>query len=321
MQLRAAMDSAESAQATKATLDAALAVLRKLFAENKQEFAAMLGQVHPHVAKLADVADESIKTAKVETEKSSVDVIVTTGDALATWVRGAGPLIEAMKDRARDNVRLNQMKNIGLAMHNYHDVYGRFPAAAICDDAGKPLLSWRVAILPYIEHADLYDKFHLDEPWDSPHNKKLIDRMPDVYRRGDDQSTTKTGFVVYTGDETAFTVKAGRKYADFEDGLSETLLCVEVAPDKAVTWTKPEDLVFDPADPKTCLGLGKTDRFIVLFGDGATRWLPASLDAGTLRKLLERADGGVIELPDSAAPPPPPPVSPPRAPTASPDGG
>ena len=66
-------------------------------------------------------------------------------------------------------------------MHNYHDTYGTFPPAATTDGADKPLLSWRVAILPFLEQQPLYEQFHLDEPWDSPHNKTLIEQMPQVY--------------------------------------------------------------------------------------------------------------------------------------------
>src|SRR5262245_11036025 len=69
----------------------------------------------------------------------------------------------------------NNLKQIGLALHNYHDTYGKLPPAAICDKAGKPLLSWRVAILPFIEQNALYKQFKLDEPWDSEHNKKLAE--------------------------------------------------------------------------------------------------------------------------------------------------
>ncbi len=78
---------------------------------------------------------------------------------------------------------MNNLKQIGLAMHNYESTFGTFPPAYIADKAtGKPLLSWRVAILPFLEQDALYKQFHLDEPWDSAHNKTLIARMPPVYR-------------------------------------------------------------------------------------------------------------------------------------------
>ncbi len=83
---------------------------------------------------------------------------------------------------------MNNMKRLGLAMHNHHDAYSEFPGPAITDDSGKPLLSWRVKLLPFVEEAPLYDQFHLDEPWDSPHNKQFIDQMPATYARPNSRS-------------------------------------------------------------------------------------------------------------------------------------
>src|SRR4051794_35047430 len=73
--------------------------------------------------------------------------------------------------------RIN-LRQIGLAMHNYHDRHGQFPAIAVFDDRGRPLLSWRVTVLPFMGQGPLYQKFRLNEPWDSPHNKALLGEMP-----------------------------------------------------------------------------------------------------------------------------------------------
>ena len=75
----------------------------------------------------------------------------------------------------------NNLKQVGLAMYNYREAHGRFPAPAIQGPDGKPLLSWRVAILPYLSENELYQSFKLDEPWDSPHNKPLLERMPQLF--------------------------------------------------------------------------------------------------------------------------------------------
>ncbi len=91
------------------------------------------------------------------------------------------PAVQAAREAARRAQCVNNLKQIGLALHNYHDTTNGFPAAAITSKDGKPLLSWRVAILPYIEQQELYNQFHLNEPWDSPHNKTLIARMPVAY--------------------------------------------------------------------------------------------------------------------------------------------
>ncbi len=76
---------------------------------------------------------------------------------------------------------INNLKQIGFALHNYHETWKQFPPAAITDKNGKPLLSWRVAILPFTDHSQLHEKFHLDEPWDSPHNFALLKEMPSYY--------------------------------------------------------------------------------------------------------------------------------------------
>src|ERR1700676_3675353 len=91
------------------------------------------------------------------------------------------PAVQAAREAARRAQCVNNLKQIGLAMHNYHSTYDCFPPAVTADDQGRPLLSWRVLILPYLEEAPLYAQFHLDEPWDSPHNLPLASKMPRVY--------------------------------------------------------------------------------------------------------------------------------------------
>src|SRR6202789_1676353 len=91
------------------------------------------------------------------------------------------PAVQAAREAARRAQCVNNLKQIGLAMHNYHSANDAFPMPAITDKDGKPLLSRRVAILPYIEKQELYNKFKLEEPWDSPHNKALLKEMPTTY--------------------------------------------------------------------------------------------------------------------------------------------
>ena len=117
------------------------------------------------------------------------------------------PAVQKVREAAQRTSSINNLKQIALAMHNYNSTYGAFPAAAICDKkTGKPLLSWRVAILQYIEEEALYKQFKLDEPWDSEHNLKLAKNMPKIYfhpkanKPGDD----KTHYRLFYGKGAAF---------------------------------------------------------------------------------------------------------------------
>ena len=140
---------------------------------------------------------------------------------------------------------INNMKMIMLAMHNYHDANKRFPPAYKADKEGKPLLSWRVLILPMIEQADLYNQFHLDEPWDSENNKKLIAKMPAEYRSPNSKAGEgKTNYLTVRGENTVFPGKQGVRIADITDGTSFTIAIVEASDEKAVIWTKPDDFEY-----------------------------------------------------------------------------
>jgi hypothetical protein len=176
------------------------------------------------------------------------------------------------RDRARRMQSVNNFKQIGLAMHNYLDANKHFPAAAIYSKDGKPLLSWRVMILPMMEHSDLYEQFRLDEPWDSEHNKKLIDKMPNIFKLPTSKLQTPgmTNYVVPVGPGTVFQSKEGMRLQDIKDGTAHTVMEVEVDDDHAVIWTKPEELSYDPKEPAK--GLGVFDNSItVLFCDGSVR--------------------------------------------------
>src|SRR5712691_6018975 len=134
-------------------------------------------------------------------------------------------------------------------MHNYSDTYRRLPPAAVCGPDGKPLLSWRVLILPFLAQENLYQGFHLDEPWDSSHNIQLLSRMPSAYGpyKGDPPKDGGTYFQAFVGPGAAFEGTKGLTYADFKDGTSNTIMVVEAW--DAVPWTKPEDLTYDPDRP------------------------------------------------------------------------
>lgn len=189
----------------------------------------------------------------------------------------------------------NQLKLIGLAMHNYHNDKKSFPPAFIADSNGKPLLSWRVALLPYLEGPpgkDLYEQFDLTQPWDSPKNKPLVAEMPDVFRCPASKSPVgTTNYLAPRGEQTVFPGNAGIKIRQITDGTSNTIGVVEVNDELAVPWTRPDDWKVDPAAPTRGLGGHFPQVILSLFIDGSVHALPSDIDPDALRALLTRNGG------------------------------
>ncbi|HEX3149188.1 MAG TPA: DUF1559 domain-containing protein [Gemmataceae bacterium] len=181
------------------------------------------------------------------------------------------PAIGKIKDSAARIKSANNLKQIGLALHNYNDTLGALPPAAIVDKKGKPMLSWRVMILPYIEQDALYGEFKLDEPWDSEHNKKLIDRMPKTYALPNKLSKPgATHYRVFVGNGAMWDWIQGTTFNQVTDGLSNTWMVVEA--EEGVPWTKPDELEFDPKKPLPKLGTKFKGGFHALYGDGSVRF-------------------------------------------------
>jgi hypothetical protein len=205
----------------------------------------------------------------------------------------AGRKTEAdQKARVRS---LGNLKEVALAMHNIAASTDqmRFPAAAIRKD-GEPLLSWRVAILPYLGQKSLYDKFHRDEPWNSPHNKALLNQMPDIYAPVNriDEPRGSTYYQVSTGAGALFEDELGPNLLDIKDGTSNTFLVVEAG--SPVPWTKPEDISFDKTKPLPKLGRQFDDGFHVAFADSAVRFLSRKIAPEVLRALITRSGGEIV---------------------------
>lgn len=193
----------------------------------------------------------------------------------------------------------NSLHRMVLAMHNYADTHkGRLPAVANLDKTGKPLLSWRVHLLPFLGANELYKQFHLNEPWDSPHNKQLIARMPEVYQ-GPNRGLNREGktiFLLPLGKETAF--KEGpeglRLPTDITDGTSNTIFIVEADDAHAVPWTKPADLKIASENPQRGLGGHFRGGFVMGIGDGSVRFLQSTISKTTLWSAFTPAGGEVL---------------------------
>jgi hypothetical protein len=196
-------------------------------------------------------------------------------------------------DLRRDSQK--NLKTIAKAFLEYADKYGsRFPTPAILDKNGKPVMSWRVTILPQLGQEKLYRQFKLDEPWDSEHNKKLIASMPAVYRLPADKvkhEMPSTYYRVFVGGDAVFDLKKRTFIAQITDGTSNTILAAESA--EPVAWTKPEEFDYDPTKlPK--LGYHFEDRCNVVMVNGDIHTLRKTLDPKILHLLIQKSDGNTI---------------------------
>jgi beta-lactamase regulating signal transducer with metallopeptidase domain len=205
----------------------------------------------------------------------------------------------ATQDASAEQASKNNLKSLGLALQNYHDTKGAFPAHAQYDLSGKPLLSWRVLILPFLNDAALYDQFHRNEPWDSEHNRKLIERMPNVFKNPKLTQPGKTNYLADVGKECAFTAtRRGLNLTDFRDGSSHTILLVEA--DQAVEWTKPDDWNFDRQQPTAGLGNLWHDHWNAVYADGSVRRINNSEPANIIGIDFTRAGREKHSLEESA---------------------
>jgi prepilin-type processing-associated H-X9-DG protein len=305
----------ESAQAAEKSVDQLRAMAKAMLGKVKQEAEQKLANAP--TASLFDVekavetigpamAIGSIKQVEELMEKLPIDRNGTTvstkipipEELQSTALLGTPvliglllPAVQKTREAASRTQAMNHFKQVGIAMHSYADTYRNLPTPASTDKNGKALLSWRVAILPYLEQEKLYRQFKLDEPWDSEHNKKLIPLMPKLYENPN--APTEAGMtrfqVVVGGKKGASalflepTEKVG--FQKVLDGTSNTVMMVEG--EKAVPWTKPEDASIDANGGPPRL-FRHASGHIVLFADGSVRILSPTIREATLKALITR---------------------------------
>jgi prepilin-type processing-associated H-X9-DG protein len=225
-------------------------------------------------------------------------VLGSFGSTMVILIALLLPAVQAAREAARRAQCVNNLKQMGLAMHNYHDTYGAFPPAATLDPEGQPLLSWRILLLPFLDEKALYDQFKLDEPWDSESNKPLLARMPRVYACPSfpQGSVDSTPYQVLVGPGTLFEFPQGMRISGITDGTSNTLMVVESkAP---VPWSRPSDLAYQPKAPVAGLGSFHPGGFNALFADGSVKFLKTSISPATLDAMITR-NGNEVILGDS----------------------
>jgi hypothetical protein len=242
----------------------------------------------------------TLTTAKVTAEGNTVVASVTApvDEMIARVMTKLPRSIEASAAAARVS---NNLKQIALAMHAYHDSYGRFPQNVTTPD-GKPLLSWRVHLLPFIEQGPLAQQVRMNEPWDSPANKALLERMPDTFAmpgrsapRGETYFRTFVGPRNVRGDHRPLHIDGfpnGTRITEIFDGTSNTIMVAEAG--ESVPWTKPDDLPYDGKLPLPKLGSDDRDRFWVAMCDGSVRQVRKSDNERNIRAMITIAGGEVV---------------------------
>lgn len=214
-------------------------------------------------------------------------------------------LAKGVRTAQRDAIAVNsasRLCQLSMGLRNYHEIYGCLPPAYVADEHGKPMHSWRVLILPFIEQQALYNAYDFSEPWNGPKNSQLANQMPVMFCSPSEvKSTTFTNFVVIKGPGTAFPGDQSTKFSDFADGTSNTILLTEIA-NSRVPWLEPVDidsqkcttLINDPA----ALSISSAPwrlPFVVLADGIPTYGICDEMPPDVLRALTTIAGGEPIE--------------------------
>jgi hypothetical protein len=201
----------------------------------------------------------------------------------------------------RVHIAASRLMEVAIAIVHY--TFDRepatYPPAYIASSDHKPLLSWRVAILPYLgeEGKALYRQFKLDEPWDSRHNKALLLKMPEAYSPVGRVARTSytTCYHVFRGERTPFKGSQGVRRDTVTDGHGQTIMVIEGG--APVPWTRPRDLTYGPNEPLPELGGQFQKVFLVAYCSGAVQVLPKNIDRARLRAAITRDAGDDIGAP------------------------
>ena len=247
-------------------------------------------------ARAAAVANRSSAVSPAPTAAASVPAAAPplplaaaspSAHATSTQLADTLRLDPQLTEQQRRQMTLDHIRRISQALEAYLAAEGTYPARAVYSSAGQPLLSWRVRLLPHLGYESLYEQFHLDEPWDSPHNQTLAEQIPAVYQ-SPERCDTRTNYVLPCGSTTAFHGSQTKPPRRWEDGANNSVILVEVDDALAVLWTQPRDLEFQTATPRAGLGKLRGDGFFAVFGGGRLARIAPDVDDRSLCAVHDR---------------------------------
>ena len=210
-------------------------------------------------------------------------------------------LVHNAREQARESVCNAHLYKMVFAMREYHEQHGRLPPPYVVDEAGRPMHSWRVLLLPYLGYNELYSQYNFEEPWNGPNNSKLKNKMPDIYRcpNVSESNSFQTNYFVVVGASTAFPANqsvAIENFAGATDGEliitddpTTTALVIESAT-RTTNWLEPNDIVLEEV-----LENGEFERMLdecpdpagigVVFADGKYFRISSRPSAEDLRSM------------------------------------
>ena len=289
--------NAAAAANLKQTLSSLIPVAQGLLGGATASAQQVSPEMRDTVEKGIAVANDALSGAQVSSDGNQTTLTLTgDGVGVATLAGMLLPAVQSAREAARRTQSMNNVKQIMLALHNYHSANKRFPPPVLVGPDGETKYSWRVAILPYIDQNELYEAYARSEPWDGPNNRKLLARIPRVFLNPNDaEDSTSASYYAMVGEQTAFGNKAeGSRIRDFLDGTSNTLMVFEAK--RGVAWTKPEDIPYSDDEQIEKLGGFHPGGYIGGLADGSVRFISENVDEELLRNLIKRDDRNAVRF-------------------------
>lgn len=289
-----------------ATGEQYMQIIPMMFGQDPEMAQVLMEYVERLNAGYADLWKPTKTKNRLLLEVSLTDpMLITSIVGLSTFSMGIAPMQMAFNGgpqpamaapRVMDPAA-NTIRELTLSILNHESAFKKFPPAASVNADDEPLLSWRVKVLPFLGENELYQKFHLDEPWDSEHNIKLLPLMPKIFQSSyDPLEPGLTPFVAVVGSECVFEEKVPRALRDIPDGLSNTIWLVVVDDEHAVPWTAPKDFNPDPENPGDGLRINEdNDTYVFGFCDGSVQSMSIA-QVADLWAFFTRAGGEVAQI-------------------------